>query len=95
MVFTYAPVSLGNLATAKGCSVPQGSAEYLPADGPVSVDFQGAMVVPGDVISSVTSVDSKSQGDGDRFITFRVEAHNQDGELVAGYLCTYRWPSTA
>ena len=94
MVFAYAPVCLGNLVAAKGCCLPQGLVQWLPADGPVSVDFESAMVVPSDVISSVTSVDGKCQGDCDRFITFRVEAHNQHGELVAGYLSTYRWPTS-
>ena len=95
MVFTYAPVCLSSLATSKGCSLPRGLEDPDPADGPTTIEFQGAMVTPGDVISSVTSVDGKYQGDSDRFITFRVEAHNQNSELVADYLCTYRWPPTA
>jgi len=94
MVFTYAPLCRAELMAAKGYITPEQSAERPRATPFVSVaiDFQGVMVAPGDVISSVTSVQDKFQRCGKRFITFRVVAHNQRDELVADYHYTCLWP---
>jgi acyl dehydratase len=92
MLFTYAPLRTVELMAAKGGAAPQATPqnpEPLPFVR-TTIDFQGVMVVPGDIISSVTSAHDQIQGDGVRFITFRVVAHNQRGELVAEYLYTCR-----
>ncbi len=57
------------------------------------IEFQGAMVTPGDLITSVTSVKDKLQEQGKRFITLQVVAHNQRGDLVADYSSTIPWDS--
>jgi acyl dehydratase len=93
MVFTYAPLRLADLIAARGCIPPEDPVHRpgAPSFVDCSIDFQGVMVAPGDVITSVTSVQDKYQRDNDRFITFRVVAHNQRGELVADYRYTCLW----
>ena len=95
MVFTYAPVQLAGLAAARGRKLPDGLTRFIESAGPAtaSIAFQGVMVVPGDAISSFTSVQDKFQQEEDRFATIRVVAHNQRGDLVADYSLTCRWPS--
>jgi acyl dehydratase len=96
MLFSYAPlrtIELMAAPTCRGGVAPQATPqnpEPLPFVR-TAIDFQGVMVVPGDVISSVTSVHDQLQREGERFITFRVVAHNQRGELVAEYLYTCQW----
>lgn len=93
MVFTYAPLRRADLMAAKGYIAPEQLA-HRPRATPfvgASIDFQGVMVVPGEVITSVTSVQDKFQRHNNRFITFLVVAHNQRGELVADYRYTCLW----
>ena len=94
MVFTYAPLQLAGLAAARGAKLPGGLRRIIQAACPAtaSIGFQGAMVVPGDSISSVTSVRDKFLQNEDRFATIQVVAHNQRGKLVADYSLTCRWP---
>jgi acyl dehydratase len=92
MVLTYAPLCLADLVVARGYVAPEPAA-HLPHAIPfvsISIDFQ-RVVVPGDVITSVTSVQDKLQHQAHQFITFRVVAHNQKGELVAEYRYTCLW----
>jgi acyl dehydratase len=93
MVFTYAPLRRAELMAARGYIAPEQSLQRpraTPFVGAI-IDFQGVFVVPGDVIGSVTSVQEKFQRRNNRFITFRVVAHNQRGELVAEYRYTCLW----
>ena len=95
MLFSYAPLRTVELMAAKGGVASQATPqnpEPLPFVR-TAIDFQGVMVVPGDIISSVTSVHDQFQREGERFITFRVVAHNQRGELVAEYLYTCQCPN--
>lgn len=95
MLFSYAPLRTVELMAAKGSAAPQETPqnpEHL-AFVRTAIDFQGVMVAPGDIISSVTSVHDQFQREGEQFITFRVVAHNQRGELVAEYLYTCQWPN--
>lgn len=50
-----------------------------------------APMKPGDVITSEGKVGAKFEKRGRRYITWQVEAHNQDGEKVAEYSVTNSW----
>jgi len=94
MVFTYAPIHLLGLAASKGCSLPDDPALRPQTGHPVetSIGFQGPMVAPGDVVSSVTSILAKYQQDGRAIIELRVRADNQRDERVIEYTCACLWP---
>jgi len=94
MVLAYAPLREAAVAAARGLELPdalQGE-RGRAALAELSIEFQGEVVVPGDVVTSVTSVSRKFQDGKSRFITFRVAARNHLGLPVAGYSCTLRWP---
>ena len=99
MLFAFAPLLAEGNALQLGFSIAdqredQGNKAPLTGTGvATSIEFQGALVVPGDLISSVTSVKDKSQEQGNRFITLQVVAHNQRGDLVADYSSTIPWNS--
>ena len=94
MALVYAPVRVSQLlpdtevAGLGSSELPDGAALRVKLE----IEFQGAMVVPGDLISSVTSVRDKGEDDGGLYLTLEVIARNQRGELVARIGCTYRWP---
>lgn len=90
MVFVYAPVRLSELISDR---VPAGPGPKPGAltTARVDINCQGTLVTPGDVITSVTSVQEKFQEGEDRFLTLRVTGVNQRNELVADYCWTYRW----
>ncbi len=99
MVLALAPVNLSAVAAAKGCVLPfvmgpvsAGSGELAIAPSKLSIRFQGAMVAPGDEVTSVTITQSKSQDQDGCYISFRVSAHNQMGEPVVDYCQTFSWP---
>ena len=97
MVLALAPVLLSAVAAAKGCVLPfgpaaTGSAELAISPSKLSIRFQGAMVAPGDEVTSVTTTQCKSQDQDGCYIRFRVSAHNQRGEPVVDYCQTFSWP---
>ena len=94
MVLAYAPVRVAEVAAARGLDLPDGLQMECGCAALVelAIEFQGEMISPGDVVTSVTSVSHKFQNDNGRFITFRVAARNQLGLPVAEYSCTLRWP---
>ena len=94
MVFTYAPIHLLGLASNRGRSLPDDPSLRPQTGHPVktSIGFQGAMVTPGDVVSSVTSIQAKYQQDGQSMIEIRVQAYNQREERVIEYTCACLWP---
>lgn len=96
MLFVYAPLRRPDPRVARGHvdPVPAGQSRSEPVFVGVCLDFQGILVSPGDVITSVTSVQDKFQRDGDRYLTFLVVAHNQRGDPVAQYRYTCRWPDS-
>jgi acyl dehydratase len=96
MVLVYAPMRLEELLASRGFEICQGQSSWreMPLAN-VVIQFYGVLVEPGDTITSVTSVQDKSQGQGDRSITLQVTAHNQGGELVTQYQYTYRWSDSA
>ncbi len=99
MLFAFAPLLAEGPALQQGSSFKaqgedQGNGAPLAGAGAAtSIEFQGAMVAPGDIITSVTSVKNKFQEQGNRFITLQVVAHNQRGDLVADYSSTIPWNS--
>ena len=99
MVLALAPVNLKAVAAAKGCVLPvdaapaaSGSGEIAVSPSKLSIRFQGAMVAPGDEVTSVTTTQSKTQDQDGCYISFRVSAHNQRGEPVVDYTQTFSWP---
>ena len=94
MLLALAPVRLAELAAAKGyvLAPPPGVSSTVAPHVQLTLQFQGPMVVPGDVVSSLTSVENKFQDETGQFLTFRVRAHNQRGDPVVDYSLTISWP---
>jgi acyl dehydratase len=93
MCYTYAPMRRVDLVAARGYVAPEQSAN-APRSTPFvasEITFLGAVVRPGDVISSTTSVQKKWERKGNRFITFLIRAGNQRGETVAEYTYSCIW----
>ena len=93
MFYTYAPQRRVDVMAARGYIAPEQSPTN-PRSTPfisTTIRFQGAMVRPGDVITSTTRVVDKSQRRGNKFITFRIVAHNQRGEGVVEYDYVCLW----
>ncbi|MFQ6027671.1 MAG: MaoC family dehydratase [Dehalococcoidia bacterium] len=93
MVFVYAPTRIEALLGFSESNAEGKSGASGPLLSPVKIQmqFQGTLVTPEEIITSVTKVQDKlAQGD-DRFLVLQVVAHNQRGELVAEYSSTYSW----
>lgn len=93
MCYTYAPMRRVDIMAQRGYIAPEQSAQN-PRSTPFvasEITFLGALVRPGDTITSVTRVHDKFERKGNKFITFLVTAHNQRGEQVAGYTYTCIW----
>ena len=93
MLFVYAPQRRHDLMRARGFVAPEQSSAGPRSTPCVSanVRFQGALVRPGDVITSSTRVVDKPRRGRNKFITFWVSAHNQRDELVADYDYVCLW----
>ena len=104
MVLALAPINPTAVAAARGCVLPvemgaveigtaaTGSGKLAISPSKISITFQGALVAPGDEVTSVTTTQSKSQDRDGFYIIFRVSAHNQKGEPVVDYSQTFSWP---
>ena len=95
MIYTYAPQRRVDVVAARGYVAPEQSLA-APRSTPfvaTEVRFQGASVVPGDTVTSVTWVADKFQRRDNKFITFRVTAHNQRNELIVEYDYVCLWES--
>ena len=95
MIYTYSPQRRIDLMASKGYIAPEQS-QANPRSTPfvsTQVRFQGALVVPGDVITSTTQVVDKFERRDNKFITFRVTATNQRGERVVEYDYVCLWES--
>ena len=94
MLLALAPLRIEGVAEAVGCALPELSevAAAEPSIGKLVIEFGGSMTGPGDVVTSITSVDNMYQDDKGRFIIFQVSAHNQKGEPVVHYRQTVLWP---
>ena len=93
MLYTYAPQRRAEVIRAKGYLAPEESLDNPRSTPFASTDirFQGVLVGPGDVITSTTRVVEKFQRGDNKFIKFRVTAHNQREELVADYDYVCLW----
>ena len=93
MLYIYAPQRRHDVMSVKGYIAPEQSSHNPRSTPFVSTDihFQGPLVRPGDVITSTTRVVEKLERRGNKFITFRVTAHNDRDEKVAeyGYVCLW------
>jgi acyl dehydratase len=95
MIYTYAPQRRIDVISARGFIAPEQS-QHSPRSTPfvsTEVHFQGSMVRPGDVITSVTRVADKFQRRDNKFVTFRVTGHNQRDEKVVEYDYVCLWES--
>ena len=92
MVLAFARPQLAEVATARGCALPD-SVSLNPVA--VAIRFQGTLVTPGDTITSHTRLAAKEERAGNRYLTFTITAHNQNGELVAEYDVEYWWEGVA
>ena len=92
MVLVLATAHVADVAATKGYVLPRPRTDS-PALSLVklAVEFQGSFLVPGDVVTSVTTVEDKFESDQGRFITFRVKGHNQRDEPVVDYHQTFLW----
>jgi acyl dehydratase len=93
MVLVYAPIRFKELLAARGFETRQ--EQHIWREMPLAnivIQFYEALVEPGDAITSVTSVQEKSQEERGKTITLQVTAHNQRDELVVQYQYIYRWP---
>lgn len=96
MVLALAPVRLAEVAAARGCVLPiptdPADPEYL-AISPIklSINYQGVIVAPEDVVTSTTATHSKSHDETGFYLSFWVSAHNQRGEAVVEYWQTFTW----
>jgi acyl dehydratase len=97
MMLALAPAQLAEVAAAQGYVLTPllESNAMAGSHAELTIWFQGSMVVPGDVVTSVTSVDNKFQNETGCFLTFRVTAHSQRGEPVVDYCQTYPWPGAS
>jgi acyl dehydratase len=93
MCYTYAPMRRVDLVASRGYVAPE-QATKAPRSTPFvasEITFLGALVRPGDVIASTTSVQRKWERKGNRFITFLISGKNQRGETVAEYTYSCIW----
>jgi acyl dehydratase len=93
MCYTYAPMRRVDLIASRGYVAPEQS-RRAPRSTPfvaTEITFVGALVRPGDVITSTTRLQQKWERKGNRFITFLITGKNQRGETVAQYTYSCIW----
>ncbi|HIF11788.1 MAG TPA: hypothetical protein EYQ82_01965 [Dehalococcoidia bacterium] len=91
-VFVAAPQRRHALMASVGCHAPEQDTEE-PRSTPYvgsNVRFHRA-IEPGDTVRSVTVLDRKFERAGNRFVVFRVDATDADGEPIAEYDYTCLW----
>jgi len=91
-VFVAAPQRRHALMASAGCHAPEQDPEE-PRSTPYvgsNVRFHRA-IEPGDTVRSVTVLDRKFERVGNRFVVFRVDATDADGERIAEYDYTCLW----
>lgn len=94
MCYVYAPMRRAEIMNHNGYVSPEQS-QTVPRSTPFAgteIVFQGPPVRPGDVITSTTTLDNRWETrSGNRFVSFRIVAHNQRGEKVMEYLYNVIW----
>ncbi|MDE2779154.1 MAG: MaoC family dehydratase [Chloroflexota bacterium] len=88
MILAIARPQLADLAAGRGCQLPAALSHNPTA---LAIRYQGVFVRPGDIIAAQTRLASKEEREGNFYLTFTVEVHNQDGQLVAEYDAEYLW----
>ena len=93
MIFTFCPMRRMDLMNSHGYLAPEQS-QVAPRSTPYAsadIIFLGALVRPGDAITSTVKVHEKYERRGNKFITFLVSGKNQREEKVVEYLYTCIW----
>ncbi len=93
MLFVYAPYDRWEMFNSYGYLAPEQAKEprSTPFAG-VEVTYQGVPVYPGDVITSVITIDHTYVSRSDnKFVTYRIVGHNQRNEKVCDYLYNTIW----
>ncbi|MBI2172246.1 MAG: MaoC family dehydratase N-terminal domain-containing protein [Chloroflexi bacterium] len=94
MCYAYAPMRRADIMHHHGYVSPEQYAKS-PRSTPFAgsdIVFQGVPVRPGDTIMSTSTLDNRWETrSGNRFVSFRVVAHNQRGEKVVEYLYNVIW----
>ena len=88
MILAIAQPRLADLAAQRGRQLPA-SLSHNPTS--ITIRYQGVFIRPGDVIAAQTRLAGKEEREGNRYLTFTVEVHNQEGQLVAEYDAEYLW----
>ena len=97
MLYTYAPQRRHDVMSGKGYIAPEQSSINPRSTPFVSTDirFQGVLIRPGDVVTSITKVSGRFERRGNKFVIFQVTALNQRDERVAEYDYTCLWEARA
>ncbi|MBI4311612.1 MAG: MaoC family dehydratase N-terminal domain-containing protein [Chloroflexi bacterium] len=94
MCYVFAPMRRAEVMNYHGYVSPE-QAQHNPRSTPFAgteVVYQGVPVRPGDTITSTSTLDNRWETrTGNRFLSFRVVAHNQRGEKVVEYLYNIIW----
>ena len=88
MALAFAQPRLADLAAAQDCALPP---NLPPNPVNITLRFQGLFVTHGDTITAQTRLTAKEERNGNRYLTFTITAHNQEGVLVAEYDVEYLW----
>jgi len=91
-VFVAAPQRRHALMASVGCRAPEQDPEEPRSTPYVGSDVRFHRAIKsGDTIRSVTVLDRTFERGGNRFVVFRVDATNADGEPIAEYEYTCLW----
>ena len=94
MCYQFAPMRRADVMNYHGYVSPEQShtdTRSTPFAG-TEIVFQGVPVRSGDTITSTSTLDNRWESrNGNRFVSFRVVAHNQRGEKVVEYLYNIIW----
>ena len=93
MIYAYAPMRRWEIFNSRGYLGP----EQLPKPrstpfAGTEVEFTGVPVIAGDLIVSTVRVDNRwISRSGNKFVAFKIVAHNQRGETIVEYNYNIIW----
>ena len=94
MCYSFAPMRRNVIMNHHGYVSPEQATKDTRSTPFAGSDivFQGLPVRPGDAITSTSTLDNRWETrSGNRFVSFRIVAHNQRGEKVVEYLYNIIW----
>ena len=86
-----APLRRNEVMHAKGYASPEEKSEYQTPYAKAEL-FPRRPIRPGDEITSIVTLEDKYERRGNAFITWRVRAHDANGEPTHEYTYTIIWP---